>query len=249
MKTLAIVFVFSVVLFFGTFSSATADVNPHANVNSNRASEKIPDRYIVVLEDGFTPQEVAKGHGLAPQFVFKKALNGFAGTISSATAEKLQDDPRVKYVEQDQIYHITEQQLPTGMDRINLENNPLAKVDGVDGPGERNGAVIAVIDTGVDLDHPDLNVDTSYGYECVTLLILVQCYEGTGYANDDHDHGTHVAGIAGGLDNDIGVVGAAPGATIVPVKVLDANGSGSVMGIIAGVQYSMRLESHIQLLQ
>ncbi|MFB5614596.1 MAG: S8 family serine peptidase, partial [Candidatus Nitrosomaritimum yanchengensis] len=237
MKKFAIIFTLSVILFFGTFSPATATVNSHANVNSNMASEKIPDRYIVVLDDGFTPQEVAKAHGLAPQFIFKKALNGFAGTISATAAEKLQDDPRVKYVEQDQIYHITGQQLPTGMDRINLENNPLAKVDGVDGPGERNGAVIAVIDTGVDLDHPDLNVDTSYGYECVTLFIIVQCYEGPGYGDDDHNHGTHVAGIAAALDNDIGVVGTAPGATIVPVKVLDATGSGSVMGIVAGVEY------------
>ncbi len=232
MNRVGIVFSLFAILFFGTFSStALASVNEHANENSGRAPVIVPDRYIVVLEEGFSPQDVAKGHGLSPQFFYKEALNGFAGHISPVALEKLKQDSRVKYVEQDKIYTIAAQEFPTGMDRIDLETNAIAQVDGVD---ERVNVVIAVIDTGVDLDHPDLNVDVDSGYDCSSGIF---CFEGSGYGNDDHNHGTHVAGIAAALDNGFGVVGVAPGATIVPVKVLKANGSGSLSSIIAGIDY------------
>lgn len=231
MKKLAIVFTLSVILLFGTFSSATAAVNSHANENSNRAPIFIPGNYIVVLEDGFSPQDVAKGHGVSPKFVYKKALNGFSAPISPIALDKLKEDSRVKYVEQDQIYTIATQELPTGVDRINADTNAIANIDGVD---DRVPAVIAVLDTGVDIDHPDLNVSPSYGIDCSNGFI---CWEGPSYANDDHDHGTHVAGIAAALDNGIGVVGVAPGATIVPIKVLKSDGSGSLSGVLAGIDY------------
>ncbi len=211
-----------------------ASVNQHANENSDRASNLIPDRYIVVLEEGVSAQQVAQSHGLSPSFIYKKALNGFAGTISPVALEKLIEDSRVKYVEQDQIVEIAAQEFPTGMNRIDLETNAIANVDGVD---ERVNAVIAVIDTGVDRDHPDLNVDENFGFECEIILIFIQCYEGGAYGDDDNDHGTHVAGIAAALDNGFGVVGVAPGATIVPVKVLNADGSGSMSVVLAGIDY------------
>ena len=229
-------------MFFGTVSgTAMASVNQHANENSDRASNLIPDRYIVVLEEGVSAQQVAQSHGLSPSFIYKKALNGFAGTISPVALEKLIEDSRVKYVEQDQIVEIAlhdpleyPQVLPTGMKRIDLETNAIAQVDGVD---ERVNVVIAVIDTGVDRDHPDLNVSENYGFECEVILVFIQCYEGGAYGDDDNDHGTHVAGIAAALDNGFGVVGVAPGATIVPVKVLNADGSGSMSVVLAGIDY------------
>lgn len=233
MKNSLIVFSIITILFFGTFSStAIASVNEHANENSNRVSELIPDRYVVVLEEGFSPQEVANNHGLSPTFVYKKALNGFAGHISPMAIEKLKEDSRVKYVAQDQTVELSVQELPTGMDRIDLETNSVAKVDGID---ERlDKALIAIIDTGVDLDNPDLNVDKSMAYDCSSQFF---CFQGTGYADDVLKHGTHVAGIAAALDNGIGVVGVAPGATIVPVKVFSDNGQSSASAVIAGVEY------------
>ena len=243
MNRVGIVFSLIAILFFGTVSStAMASVNQHANENSDRASNLIPDRYIVVLEEGFSSQQVAQSHGLSPSFIYKKALNGFAGTISPVALEKLIEDSRVKYVEQDQIVEIAlhdpleyPQVLPTGMNRIDLETNDIVKVDGVD--DGLDAAVIAVIDTGVDRDHPDLNVDENNGFECEIILVFIQCYEGGAYGDDDNDHGTHVAGIAAALDNGFGVVGVAPGATIVPVKVLNADGSGSMSVVLAGIDY------------
>jgi subtilisin family serine protease len=232
LNKVGIIFSLFAILLFGTFSSpALAAVNEHANENSSRAPTIIPDRYVIVLEDGFSPQDVAKGHGVSPQHVYKKALNGFSGQLSQVTLEKLKQDSRVKYVEQDKIYTIAAQNLPPGMDRIDLETNAIANVDGVD---DRVNVVIAVIDTGVDLDHPDLNVNENFGYDCSSGFF---CFEGVGQANDDHNHGTHVAGIAAALDNGYGVVGVAPGATIVPIKVLRADGSGSLSGILAGIDY------------
>src|SRR5216117_170458 len=85
---------------------------------------------------------------------------------------------------------------------------------------------IAIIDTGIDLTHPDLNV-----YRNITFVT------GTTTGNDDNGHGTHVAGIAAALDNNIGVVGVAPGARLWAVKVLDNNGRGALSDVISGVDY------------
>src|SRR5258708_8227512 len=107
--------------------------------------------------------------------------------------------------------------FPTGTRRMGAEFSPAAKIDGID---ERVNADIAIIDTGIDLTHPDLNV-----YRNVTFV------SGTTTGNDDHGHGTHVAGTAASLDNAIGVVGVAPGARLWAVKVLDSTGSGSLSAI------------------
>ena len=235
MKKIGIVFALSAILLFGTISPSFASVNSHANENSSRAPDFIKDRYIVVLEDDASPQDVAKGHGISPQLFYKKAINGFAGKIPPVALERLQSDSRVKYVEADKIYQIAIQSLPTGIDRIDADTNSIANIDGND---DRVPAVIAVIDTGVDLDHPDLNVDSDKGFGCsISSPLFGGCSEGLSYADDDNGHGTHVAGTAAALDNNAGVVGVAPGATIVPVKVLDQNGSGYLSWILAGIDY------------
>ncbi len=87
---------------------------------------------------------------------------------------------------------------------------------------------VAVIDTGVQLDHPDLKGRLGKGYNAVS----------TGRsANDDNGHGTHVAGIIAAADNDIGVVGVAPEVMIHPVKVLDSSGAGSLSDVIEGLEW------------
>lgn len=85
-----------------------------------------------------------------------------------------------------------------------------------------------VIDTGIDYTHPDLNVDKDLARTFVTR---------TTSANDDNGHGTHCAGIIGAIDNEIGVVGVAANAALVPVKVLDKRGSGAYSTIISGLDY------------
>jgi subtilisin family serine protease len=106
------------------------------------------------------------------------------------------------------------------------------------------GAVVAVVDTGVDLDHPDL------AGQLVPGATFTGCgqgprpcgdgdYRGPDGENDGDEHGTHVAGIvAATTNNDIGVAGVAPDATIMPVKVLEA-GSGSYEDIADGVRWAV----------
>jgi hypothetical protein len=78
------------------------------------------------------------------------------------------------------------------------------------------------------LNHPDLNVDRVNAYNAFT---------GTNAANDDHGHGTQCAGIIAAIDNNIGTVGVAAGATVVPIKVFDRTGAGSMAAVVAGLDY------------
>jgi subtilisin len=93
---------------------------------------------------------------------------------------------------------------------------------------------VAVIDTGIDLQHPDLNVGGSVN--CIGVHFFAQMYRRC-RGDDDHYHGTHVAGTIGAFDNDFGVVGVAPGARLWAVKVLDKRGSCPSSWIIAGIDW------------
>ncbi|CAN5120901.1 hypothetical protein BH24ACT1_BH24ACT1_06170 [soil metagenome] len=98
--------------------------------------------------------------------------------------------------------------------------------------GTGAGTVIAIVDTGVDLDHPDL-VD-----KLVPGASFLNGSRGTS-AEDDNGHGTHLAGIAAAsTGNDIGIAGVAPDARIMPVKVLDSSGSGKVVDVEAGIKFA-----------
>ena len=96
---------------------------------------------------------------------------------------------------------------------------------------------VAVLDTGVSLDHPDLNV-----YKDVTFI------NGTSSGNDDNGHGSHVAGIAAAKDNDVGIVGIAPGARIWAIKVCDASGECKITNQIKGIEYAIKHADEIDVL-
>jgi len=90
---------------------------------------------------------------------------------------------------------------------------------------------IAVLDTGCDLDHPDLKDNLLEGYNFVD--------PGTP-PEDDGDHGTHVSGIIAAQKNDLGTVGVAPCAKIRPVKVLDGYGDGTIEDVIKGIRWAIK---------
>jgi hypothetical protein len=96
---------------------------------------------------------------------------------------------------------------------------------------------IAILDTGVSLDHPDLNV-----YRDVTFI------NGTTTGNDDNGHGSHVAGVAAAKDNDVGIVGIASGARIWAIKVCDAAGECKITNQIKGVEYAIQHANEIDVL-
>lgn len=196
-----------------------------------------PNGYIVVLSDGAAPTKVASDHaskyGAQVDHLYNAALKGYAAHMSASSAARLANDPRVLFVQRDGVVHATEQTTPTGINRSDAELSPTAAIDGVDA---RVDVDVAVIDTGVDLDHPDLNVFTAGAKNCSTGRS----------ADDGNGHGSHVAGTIGAIDNGTGVVGMAPGARIWPVRVLDNRGSGSWSAVICGIDYVTANASRIE---
>ncbi|MBI4066911.1 S8 family serine peptidase [Candidatus Gottesmanbacteria bacterium] len=206
----------------------------------------LPDQYIVVLKDSVDDSENAaedlqKKHNLSIDFIYKKALKGFSAKMNTEKLEKVKADPRVLFVSEDRevTYAVKEdgvrgngrkpkprptptqppQKVPTGISRIGLNST-----------NEGVGIGVAVIDTGVDLTHPDLAAN-------IPLNANTTCVTGTSNGNDDNGHGTHVAGTIAALNNSIGVIGVAPQAKILAVKVLNAQGSGTWSSVICGIDW------------
>ncbi len=194
----------------------------------------IPGSYIIVFKDTVNPTEnapgLAKAYGLQPGFIYQNALKGMSAVVPEGRLAALQHDPRVAYVEADMERSIDAQSMPTGIQRIFADTNANIKIDGSD--DYRVDVDVAVIDTGVDFQHPDLNV--AGGVNCTGKIFFATCVAG---GDDDHYHGTHVAGTIGAIDNGSGVVGVAPGARIWAVKVLNKNGSGYSSWIVAGIDW------------
>jgi subtilisin len=159
--------------------------------------------------------------------------------LPKRAATALQQDPSIRYVEPNGEMYAIDQTLPWGIDRIDSE---VAHSNGETG----SGADIAILDSGIDSDHPDLQANLGAGrafVECGTGGFFGCAFFGNDNAcneswDDDNDHGTHCAGIANALDNAQGVVGVSTEATLHAVKVLDCSGRGSYSDIAAGIEYT-----------
>ncbi len=211
----------------------TADVTLS---QSSTTSQAVPNRYIVVFKPDVDnvpalARGLASAHGGSLQFIYQHAVKGFSVQLSEQGADALRHHPSVAYVEQDQIAYAFAQEIPTGVRRIFADGNANLDIDGTD--DYRVDVDIAIIDTGIDLDHPDLNVVASTNCSGGSPF-RGSCGEG---GDDDNGHGTHVAGTVAALDNGIGVVGVAPGARLLGVKVLRADGSGYISWIVAGIDW------------
>ena len=202
------------------------------------------ERYIVVLEQvggppGDVAADVAQRANGRVGYIYEHALRGFSIMAPRAALRGIEHDPRVAYVEKDTPVSIVAQSMPTGVPRIFADSNVQLDIDGAD--DFRVDADVAVLDTGIDREHPDLNVVD--GTNCLQTTPSGPRWARTYYCDstmngdDDHYHGTHCAGSIGALDNDIGVVGVAPGVRLHAVKVLDSGGSGYTSGIIAGIDW------------
>ena len=115
---------------------------------------------------------------------------------------------------------VTEEILPWGIDRIGAEL--------VHSWNKGQDVKVAILDTGIDLDHPDLRVAGNVSF-----------VEGTVNGDDDNGHGTMVAGIVAALDNGIGMVGIAPEVELYAVKVLDSEGIGTSRAIRRGIEWAI----------
>lgn len=182
-----------------------------------------PDQYIVVLHDtvsnpGDVARDLARRHGLGVFQVYEHAIKGFAAKIPGAALSAIERDPRVQFVSEDRVVVAFQETLPTGVNRINAENKT----------NKGSGVNVAILDTGIDTTHPDLQANIVGGKNCTGT--------GAGY-NDGNGHGSHVAGIIAALDNDTGVVGVAPEAKLWAVKVLSNAGWGYWSWVICGINF------------
>lgn len=193
--------------------------------------------YLVVLDDDAglrtAVTDVDREDGVEVEHVYHSSVNGFAAVMTRSQARSLAADPAVLSVRPDVRVKVTVQPLPTGVNRANADASPTAAINHRD---RRLPVDVAVIDTGVDLNHPDLRIMRSGAVNCSTAV----------GADDQNGHGTHVAGTIGALDNRIGVVGVAPGARIWPVRVLGPGGSGRMSDVICGVDYVTRHAAQIE---
>ena len=184
--------------------------------------------YIVSLRPGAGDPDVfaaraAARLGLTVLDSYHHAVVGFAASMTPATASALAADPLVESIEPDRPIHSAGQTVPTGVERIDTELSKTASIDDIDEP--RVNVNVAVLDTGIDTSHPDLNVAGGG-----------TCAKSRNY-DDHYGHGTHAAGIIGALDNHIGVVGVAPGANMYGVKVLDDQGNGTTRELLCGIEW------------
>nr|WP_318010905.1 S8 family peptidase [Deinococcus multiflagellatus] len=198
--------------------------------------EAIPGQYIVVFKDGAASDLTAQDasgliqslnldpQGVSVQHVYGAALSGFAAKLNPENLQKLQADPRVKYIEQDGVMHATATQTGAtwGLDRIDQRNLPLNGTYVYNATA--SGVRAYIIDTGINTAHTNFGGRAIWGTNTT----------GDGNNSDCQGHGTHVAGTVGSA-----TYGVAKGVTLVAVKVLNCQGSGSNSGVIAGVNWAV----------
>jgi len=186
--------------------------------------------YVVVLHDSARGQvdaivrEHRKRYREVPGFVYRHALVGYSAQIPESQVSRLRRDPRVEWVAPDRPVHGTDQILSHGVNRV---DGDVSSTRSGNGSGSVNVGV-AILDSGIDLDHPDLNVAGG-----------VNCAFGrpSQSPQDDNGHGTGVAGIVGAKDNTSDSVGVAPGARLYAVKVLNAHLAAHDSNVVCGLDW------------
>lgn len=216
------------------FAAACSDVRPIPTAAPNEplavatpapGARVIPGRYIVVLKPGANARAVAeqtvRTHGGTVHFIYESALNGFAASLPAAAVEALRHDPKLAYIEADQVVSLASTQAspPWGLDRIDQRSLPLNGAYNYYYTGA--GVHAYIIDSGLRATHQEFAGRVGNGWS----------YISDGHGTDDcFGHGTHVAGIVGGA-----TYGVAKGVTLHAVRVFDCAGNTTNSTVIAGV--------------
>lgn len=212
-QLVTLLIIFSIILSFSIPVGATTERKSVIVVFKNA-----PDAGLIRAHGG----DIKYQYDIIPGIAVNMPVNALRG---------LQNHPNIAYIEDDIQVHAQVEILPWGVDRIDADKvwdsdeNTQTDTNANTGAGVK----IAVLDTGIDADHPDLIANVKGGISFVS---------NPRKWDDDNGHGTHVAGTIAAMDNDIGVIGVAPDASLYGVKVLDRYGSGYLSDVIAGIDWA-----------
>ncbi len=199
------------------------------------AAAATPERYIVTFDSAdhsAAAKQIAKLGGVKVKDLW--IIDGAVFKLPSrAAAGKVRALAGVRTVELDVVQYAYKgktppappaESVPWGVDKIDADlvwSSYLLRGAGVN---------VGIIDTGIDIDHPDLAANVKGGWNCIAE---------TANFDDDNGHGSHVSGTVAGVDNTIGVIGVAPSANLYGIKVLNRSGRGTTSDIIEGMQWAV----------
>ncbi|MBX7185383.1 MAG: S8 family peptidase [Vicinamibacteria bacterium] len=164
-------------------------------------------------------QVLESTHGFRAAHAYSKVIRGFTADLNETQIEGLRYEPLVESMTVTVDMASTEQRVPWGVTRVAAAGTGEGSTR-----SEVGGVTVYVVDSGIDASNPDLNVVRHVNFA-------------GGPDTDCNGHGTHVAGIIGARDNDIGVLGVAPGVALVGVKVVDCSGEGTSATILKGIDW------------
>ncbi|MBK5287406.1 MAG: S8 family serine peptidase, partial [Acidimicrobiia bacterium] len=207
---------------------------PAAGIAASGPASAAPSTkpYIVVVTAGTSPTANAEAHGVTPTQVYTSALVGYAADLTKTQVKELRADTAIESVTADTTTVVDPgvvavvpqpaQVTAVVVQRVGALASSTAKIDGID---ERVDVDVAILDTGIDSTHPDLNVVG--GFDCVNGTTI----------EDVMGHGTMVGGLVGAIDNSIGHVGVAPGARLWSIRVGTKNGSVHKSSLLCGIDW------------
>ncbi|MGO4229270.1 S8 family serine peptidase [Arthrobacter sp. YAF34] len=199
-----------------------------------------PHSYIVVLKDGVVDPGAAalaqqSAYGFTASKIYRHAVNGYAATMTASQAQRVQANPNVDFVTMGRTFQKPQESQSPGTQKTPFWRQRIAGTDSdvrrsLDNGPDRINVNVAVIDSGIDATHPDLNVKGG-----------VDCQSGSpvnvAHPVDVLGHGTFVAGVIGARNNRLGVVGTAPGTPLWSVRVVDNAGLISEESLICAIDW------------
>ena len=211
-----------------TMASGTAlAAQPEGVVHDAGTGSVVPNSFVVVVKNGVNASagDLTARYGGKVTRTYGSALHGFAvDAMSEAQARRLAADPAIAYVQRNGVYRIsgTQTNPPSwGLDRIDQRNLPLD--NSYTYPSTASSVHAYIIDTGIRFSHQDFQGRAVSGRDTV---------DNDNDATDCNGHGTHVSGTVGGAS-----YGVAKGVTLVGVRVLNCQGSGTTAGVVAGIDW------------